>query len=175
MANQLSVSGGDVRLLVLIDTVPARGGKLRGLRRVARKFSRHLSLMSDVDPVHWAGYLLGVLRKEVKQLGARRAHRQRVNQPRTLGDFLYAQHEKYAPPSYHGPMKVLRCMRNGSHWNEENLGWATYAKGPIEIGEMPDDHTAVMGEPIVALVAAYLDKWLAEANSTVSSASGIRA
>jgi hypothetical protein len=60
-------------------------------------------------------------------------------------------------------MKVLRCSRGGSEWNVANLGWADYAKGPIEIAELPGDHTSIMGEPIVALVAAYIDKWLAEA------------
>jgi thioesterase domain-containing protein len=65
-------------------------------------------------------------------------------------------------------MKVLRCSRSGSEWNAANLGWARYADGPIEIAELPGDHTSIMLEPIVALVAAYLDKWLAEAEARQS-------
>jgi thioesterase domain-containing protein len=163
-AHQISAKGGEVGLLVLIDSVPPRGGaKLRGLRRVARKLARHLSLMSDIAPAAWPAYLFGVLRRSLRRERRKPTVPAPALRPQSLAAYLFGRYDGYEPPPYHGPMKVLRCSRGGSEWNVANLGWADYAKGPIEIAELPGDHTSIMGEPIVALVAAYIDKWLAEA------------
>lgn len=164
-AHQISAKGGEVGLLVLIDSVAPRGAKVRGLRHVARKLARHLSLMSDIAPAAWPGYLFGVLRRSLRRAPRQPTVPAPALRPQSLAEYLFGRYDSYNPPPYHGPMKVLRCSRSGSEWNLANLGWAPYAKGPLEIAELPGDHTSIMGEPIVALVAAYIDKWLAEAEA----------
>jgi len=167
MASQLSAAGDETRLLVLIDA-PVRDGKMRGLQQVARKLARHLSLMSDETPARWRGYLLGVVRSEFNRLRTRRARHRPKDRPLALGDLLHAQQQSYTPPPYKGPIKVLRCIHGLSYWNQRYLGWDKYAAGPIEAFDMPADHLTVMAEPIIALVAAYLDEWLKEAEEMQS-------
>lgn len=167
MASQLSAAGDETRLLAIIDAA-ARDGKMRGLQQVARKLARHLSLLSEEAPARWSGYLLGVLRREFNRLQTRRARRQPNDRPLNLGDLLYAQYQSYTPPPYKGPIKLLRCTHGLSYWNQRNLGWDKYAAGPIESFDMPADHLTVMAEPVVALVVAYLDEWLKEAEEMPS-------
>jgi thioesterase domain-containing protein/acyl carrier protein len=173
-AHQISAKGGEVGLLALIDSVPPRGAKLRGLRRVARKLARHLSLMSDIVPAAWPAYLFGVLRRSLRRERKESPVPAPARRPRSLAAYLYGRYDAYDPPPYHGPIKVLRCSRSGSEWNAANLGWAPFAKGLTEIAELPGDHVSIMGEPIVALVAAHLDKWLAEAEATSAARTSAR-
>lgn len=161
-AHQITESGGEVGLLVMIDTVPPRGGaKVYGLRRIARKLSRHFALLSDLPPAAWPAHLAGAIRHALRRRQPAIPGPAQVDL--SLGQYLYGQFNAYDPPPYAGPLKVMRCSRSGAEWNVENLGWGPYASGPVEIAELPGEHVAAMEEPVVALVAACLDKWLAEA------------
>ena len=74
------------------------------------------------------------------------------------------QSEKYVPPIYGGPVKLLRCAKGGGYWSNRYLGWDKYISGPIEVFDIGADHTAIMTEPMAYLVAAYLEGWMREAD-----------
>lgn len=161
-ASQLTTAGGVVRLLALIDG-PTREGKLRGLQRVARKLSRNLLYLSEERLVRWPGYLLGALRRELPLPWTKQRRPHREAAPNGSEDLLKMQTGKYLPPIYEGPVKVLRSVKGPGYWNHRNLGWEKYILGPIESFDIPDNHAAMMTEPMVALVAAYLEHWMKEA------------
>jgi thioesterase domain-containing protein/acyl carrier protein len=163
MASQLAAAGGEVRLLALIDG-PTRNGKVRGLQRLARKVSRDLFLLSEERPGHWPAYLLDSLRRELLRTWKKRRQRQREETPQDLTVLLMKQSEKYVPPIYRGPVKMLRCAEGGGYWSNRYLGWDKYISGPIEVFDIGADHTAIMTEPMASLVAAYLEGWMREAD-----------
>ena len=79
---------------------------------------------------------------------------------------MIMQSKKYLPPVYGGPVKVLRGTQGLGHWNQRYLGWDKHASGPIEAFDISAEHATILTEPRVALVAAYLEEWMRQAERT---------
>jgi thioesterase domain-containing protein/acyl carrier protein len=161
-ANQLATVGGDVSLLALIDG-PTRKGKVSGLRREARKLSRGLFNLAEVKVASWPRYLLGVLGQEVVRVW-KKERRQRHDRPPNFAVLIGARSGQYSPLVFRGAAKVLRTTDGAEYFNRKYIGWDEYVSGPIEVFDISADHSNLMTEPRVALVTAYLESWIAEAD-----------
>jgi thioesterase domain-containing protein/acyl carrier protein len=169
IARQLRDQGDEIGLLVLIDA-GNRDGLVHGPQRFVRKLAHHLAVMSDESPSRWPGIIWGALRKEMEQIGLdplARLRRERKDSlvPKKLqvliGDTLMGAHADYAPQSFDGKVKLLRCSQGiGARYGRRYLGWAEYVKGGLDVVDLPTDHYAALSEPTVALVAAHLRQWL---------------
>ncbi len=162
-ANQLAAAGGEVRLLALIDG-PTRRGKVSGLRREARKLSRGLFNLAEAEVASWPRYLLGVLGREVVRVWKKERRRRHHDEPPNFAALIDARSGQYAPPIFRGAAKVLRSTDGVEYFNRKYIGWDEYVSGPIEVFDISADHTNLMTEPRVALVTAYLESWIAEAD-----------
>ena len=164
-ASQLTAAGGAVRLLALIDG-PTRKGKVSGLQREARKLSRELFYLADVSVDRWPGYLLGLVRRDLLRHWKKWRQRRRQDAPPKFEVLIDAESARYLPPNYGGPIKVLRSTEGLEYFNRKYLGWDKYASGPIEVFDISAEHATIMTEPRVALVTAYLEDAIRQAEST---------
>lgn len=171
-ARQLRARGDRLALVVLIDSLPP-DPMTKGLQRLARKLSIHLGVLSNEPVAAWGPYVWQHIRKEFAGFGRKRkpapapetpAAALPVNPQQHVVDALSAAHIAYVPPPYEGSIKLFRCTQGGGvRWALTHLGWGGRALGGVELSELPTDHYNPMGEPIAALVAAELKRWLAEA------------
>lgn len=164
-ASQLTAAGGEVRLLALIDG-PTRKGKVSGLQREARKLSRGLFHLADERVERWPGHLLGVLHRELLRHWKKRREPHRKHARLNFEGLIDAESARYLPPIYEGSVKVLRSTEGPEYFNRRYLGWDQYASGPIEVFDISADHSTIMTEPRAALVAAYLEDWMRQADMT---------
>ncbi len=164
-ACQLSAAGGDVRLLALIDG-PTHDAKVRGLRKIARKTSRFFAGLSDEHLENWPSLILGMVSRKQRRLREPQPAYQQNGTPQSFAGLLLRQAGAYAPSVYGGPTKVLRCTQGDGYWNKRLLGWDRYTSGPVEVVDIPADHLSISTDPVVALVAAHLERWMREAENT---------
>jgi thioesterase domain-containing protein/acyl carrier protein len=163
-ASQIVAAGGEVRVLALIDG-PVGKGTIGGLQREARKLSRGLSKISDVDVGRWPGFLLGALGRDLRRAWKKpRKGRQEEALP-TFEVLMNAQGAAYSPPVYRGAVKIVRCTDDLGFYSKKYLGWDEYVSGPIEVFETIASHATIMNEPRVALIAACLEHWIREADA----------
>jgi oxalate---CoA ligase len=177
-ASQLVASGGKVPVLALIDG-PARRGKVRGARRLMRKMAHSFVHISEQEFKRWPTYILGLLWRECQRLWKRQVGRVRRYAdgqqiaPHGFGDMIMAQSRSYIPPTYAGPVQLLRGGEGGGYWNLKYLGWDKYVSGPIDAYDIWADHETILQEPIAALIAAYLEKWMNEAERSDTATSAL--
>jgi thioesterase domain-containing protein len=167
-ANHLRAAGKEVSLLALIDG-PTRKGKVGGLRREARKLARGLFHLADVKVEHWPGYLLKSGGREIRRLWTKKRRKSKEPFTPTFASLIDEQSRLYSPPIYPGPVKVLRSTDDAEYFNRKYIGWDDFVTGPIEVFDISAHHANIMTEPRVALVSAFLECWLREADQARKS------
>jgi thioesterase domain-containing protein len=174
MACQLHARGNTIAHLVLVDS-GRPDGTIVGVQRVARKMSRQLAVLSDIKPSRWAGHILGEIRREITKVRHRHQPQPQLGLatapvPRRLekliNQTLMTAFVSYVPQRFAGAIKLFRCMYGiGSRWSLRHYGWEGRAMGGVEVIDLPASHYEALSEPAVALVAAYIKRWLAEAGT----------
>ncbi|MCZ7658966.1 MAG: alpha/beta fold hydrolase [Xanthobacteraceae bacterium] len=170
MAHQLGARGDRIGLLVSIDG-ENRHALMSGAQRFARKLAHQFTAMADAPPSAWIAHWIDAARAEVRRHRARRSRPAPAPAAATPGAThidarLLEAHDRYAPPRHDGAMKLLRCTGGrGTRWKLRDLGWNRFVAGSLEILDIPSDHEVALTEPTVALVAAHLERWIAEAVS----------
>lgn len=190
VAYQLRLRGEDVGLLVVVDSEHG-GSFVRGAQRAVRKLSQHLENLSEQRPASWIRYVMTALGKEITHrlgrapppvppFGAEFDAMRDVELPERLRalehvvparvhelmstTLMSALHD-YSPPFCDGPIKVMRCTSGiGARWALRDRGWGKFARGGIQVVDIPTHHYAALTEPTVALVAAQLAIWLKQAD-----------
>ena len=162
-ANQLLATGAEVGLLVLLDGA-TRTGKVRGFRREVRKLARGLFHLADVEVGRWPAYLLNNGAREMRRILKKDRRRQQEERPPNFASLIDGQAGDYVPPIYPAPVKMLRSTDQDEYFNRKYLGWDEYVSGPIEVFDVSAHHGNLMAEPRAALVSAYLENWMGEAD-----------
>ncbi len=65
----------------------------------------------------------------------------------------------YAPQPYPGKMVLFRAMERNEfdpYYADPELGWGLFAAGGLEVHDVPGDHTGILKEPNVQVMAAKL-------------------
>lgn len=156
-ANQIAASGGEVRLLALLDG-SAGPERIGGLRRIAHNIAHSLSELANLEVGRWPAHMVGGI---VRDLRRGRTRKQRRQAPRDFRYLIMAQSAAYLPPLYPHAAKLLR---GSEYFSGKYLGWDKYVSGPLEVFDISGNHDTIMQEPRVALVAACLENWMREAD-----------
>ncbi len=163
-ASHLLATGAEVGVLALIDG-PTATGTVHGFRREVRKFARALFNLADVEIRRWPGYLLQTWALELKRISNKKRRRREAPTLSRFGVLFERQTQAYAPPTYPGAVKVLRSTQEHEYFNRKYLGWEEHVSGPIAVCDVAAHHGSIMIEPHAALVAAYLEDWMREADA----------
>ena len=162
-ACQLLAAGANVGLLALLDG-GTRTGKVRGFRREVRKLARGLFNLADIEIGRWPGYLLKTGGYETRRLWKKDRRKDEEQLPANFASLIDGRAGEYAPSNYPGPVKMLRSTEEHEYFNRKYLGWDEYVSGSIEVFDVAAHHGNIMAEPNAALVTAYLENWMREAD-----------
>lgn len=181
MAQQLRSRGQEIALLALLDT---RGpGYLKPLpktivsftadSKVIDKYSRHLHALSSLGTEQRLEYLrtrivnkAEMFNEEFKRKIERITRSVRCNlglsdadsnDLEDLKNFHRQLANDYAPQIYHGLVTLFRARKQPDGiFADPTLGWARLAAGGLDIHEVPGDHTTLIREPLVHVLAGRL-------------------
>jgi amino acid adenylation domain-containing protein len=159
LAQQLRAAGRDVRLLAVFD---AEGPDGRPSLRGREKLMAHIAQIRDRGP----GHLLGVIKARLNHLRFARdvilSRAAEVNGAALVLANVRAV-ETYRPEPYLGRMAVFRAA--DSFWDSPQalasaLGWASVARGGVELHDIPGDHLSILQSGHVERIAALLTRLL---------------
>jgi acyl-CoA synthetase (AMP-forming)/AMP-acid ligase II/thioesterase domain-containing protein len=181
MAQQLRCRGQEVALLALLDTRGPGYPRLVTRTIVAStvgvtlvdKYSRHFHALSSLEREEKLEYLrtrivnkAEIINQEFKRKIERLTRSVRFNLGMSvpyshdleeLKNFHRQLAKDYVPQIYPGLVTLFRARKqpNGI-FPDTTLGWARLAASGLEIHEVPGDHTTVIREPLVDVLAAGL-------------------
>jgi amino acid adenylation domain-containing protein len=159
LAQQLRAAGRDVRLLAVFD---AEGPDGRPSLRGREKLMAHIAQIRDRGP----GHLLEVIRARLNHLRFARdvilSRTAEVNGATLVLANVRAV-ETYRPEPYLGRMAVFRAA--DSFWDSPQalasaLGWASVARGGVDLFDIPGDHLSILQPGHVDRIAALLTRLL---------------
>lgn len=167
--------GHDVALLVNIDA-PVPGSVINQPQRRLRRLARHLIAMSELPVSRWFDHVLrAIVRDMARARSTATPAGMHQGLPAGLPDPAHRRDaafrttiQDYRPSRYDGALKLVvssdrhPVRSHTTSLTTRCLGWSDFTSGPIETFDIPGEHWDAMLEPAVALVAAYLDIWLAE-------------
>jgi aspartate racemase len=155
MAQILHGQGQCVGLLALLDTI---------LEKQDLSFKQRLQLHSGkvdtTDRAAVVAYGLGRAWIRARRTFLRTCYRLKIPLPRSMWDLVEttiyaAQH--YRPAPYAGNAILFRAtLRDPRGRQGLFLGWERFVRGGIEVLEIPGEHSSLVREPGVAVVAAIL-------------------
>jgi thioesterase domain-containing protein/acyl carrier protein len=164
LAQQLRARGREVSVLALFDTAgPGGRPQLEGRAR-ARRHLQHLQL-DGFDYVR--GRVRGKLWKLREKVRATRAARRQsqggaIPAEMWMSRFVelnLAAAREYEVLPYDGTVTVFRATKvsfDRPEVIEDGLGWGPYAKGGVDVIDVPGDHMSILAEPHVAVMAHHL-------------------
>ena len=155
MAQQLRKIGQDVGLIALLDsTIPVNGGKngRRPLQRfddLFRDIAYHSLNMSQLGPRDKMRYVM-----EKAQGKARRVRK--IN----LGARMLQAHSRakrrYIPKNYPGPITFFLSTERPADSTGRKLAWRDLTTEGLDIHVVPGDHSSMLANPHVRVLAQEL-------------------
>lgn len=159
MAHQLLRAGEHTSLLALIDTFCPALPSSRGLPGTLRNFRKEGAAYSRQIPRKG----LDVLVRKVRRVQVRYHELRGDSLPHELRylrmwDTNLAAIRAYRPSPYPGRIALFRAaVGDATHaYDVPDLGWAPFARGGVELYEIPGTHDTLVLEPNVGILAAHL-------------------
>jgi aspartate racemase len=147
MAQQLTAQGEAVGMLFMFDTFP---GKYESASSLLVKLW-HMPKRDQFD------YIKRKLRRHLQTLGKRL---NRFFLPRALRNVRAGINEagmQYIMHPYIGPMTLFRASEKSLRGaRDPYAGWKGFAKGGLEVYEIPGGHVSILAEPQVQVLAKHL-------------------
>ncbi len=138
MAQQLRAAGEEVPLLALFDTYDPKE-YVRDMGRDARFY----------DPLKHA------VLKHLAERSLRR--KQHIADPRVRHHYIISTYDRaikgYRPGPYQGTITLFKARGTSG---PDHMGWASLAKGGLEVVHVPGDHYSMIKEPHVKVLSAEL-------------------
>lgn len=168
MARELQARGKKVALLALLDTYGPGYPKLLPLKN---RMAIHLRHLLNGDTSARFEYLRKRIRINADRLGkALRSLAYKLSltmtgrPPQTMRKDVHAAHQQavrdYAPDPYDGDVILFRASAQGETWREDReLGWSGLASS-LEVRDVPGNHTSLIAEPNVRVLARRLGEYL---------------
>ena len=165
MARQLVAAGKTVALLAVLDThAPGYPRPLPLLRRIMVVAKNSLRNWPESGSRYLAGRI-SVNATRARQVALGWVHRwtNRLNRPVTASVLnnpevtnLLAL-KSYLPELYSGDIDLFRSTeRRETYRYDPEYGWDNYVTGKIRIHEIPGDHSSIISEPHVGVLASKL-------------------
>ena len=179
MARMLEELGEPVATLVLIDTfnpaflrsLSARGRLFVDLRFYVRRTVWHVRKMLGRGPGEWLGYISGRLKffrdrmrgpavvialHDAEMIESIASTPLGENLKRIVRANLDAR-SKFEPRPYGGYTLIFRSGLRNYQYDDYWLGWESVLRGGVERVEIGDDHSSILQQPIVQLMAEKLE------------------
>jgi len=173
MARQLHQNGDSVALIALFDTkapgylktLPRGEQYLRIVKNQSKRFAVHaLNLFRNLNRLDYIRTGLQTLRWRLrynnlptKSLSGDPAEASIPEVFIRARELNRLASKKYAPEPFAGRIHLFRARKKLSgRQHNPTLGWDQYAKGGIEIVDVPGDHVKCLREPHVIVTAAKL-------------------
>jgi thioesterase domain-containing protein len=168
MARELQARGKKVALLALLDTYGPGYPKLLPLKD---RMAIHLRNLLKADPSARLEYLRERIRinadrlgKAFRSLAYKLSLRMTGRPPQPMRKNVQAAHQQavrdYAPEPYDGEVILFRASAQRETWREDReLGWSGLA-AKLGVQEVPGNHTTVIAEPNVRVLARKLGECL---------------
>ena len=182
MAQQLLASGETVNLVGMLDTwQPGYMRQVKASKAWPLRASERLRLVllntKKLSLRQTLRYTLGRLKGRALRLMYLRIGNSRgISLPgsmRRVRDINLMAGARYTVRPYPGSVTLFRALYGDTSSLPEDLGWRAYAKGGVEIIQLPGDHGQVLAEPNVSHLARALSACMNEHHSA-SSAAAVR-
>jgi amino acid adenylation domain-containing protein len=168
MARELQARGKKVALVALLDTYGPGYPKLLPFKN---RMAIHLRNLLRADPSARLDYFreriiinADRLGKAFRSLAYNLSLRLTGRPPQPMRKNVQAAHQQavrdYAPEPYDGEVILFRASAQGETWREDpELGWSGLAS-TLEVREVPGNHTTLIAEPNVRVLARKLGECL---------------
>jgi thioesterase domain-containing protein len=156
MAEQLEKQGEEIALLAMFDTFPGREqGRAELLAKLARLPARERAQ-------YVARRIYKVWRKSGRIL-------YRYFLPAAIKNVQRACHRAsraYDPPVWDGKVTLFRPAEKSLRGvDDETAGWGAWARGGVDIFQVPGGHVTMLRQPNVRVLAEFLKRSLLEAQA----------
>jgi amino acid adenylation domain-containing protein len=176
VAQQIVADGGEVALLVMIDSLyPAHRAQLSYFARIQaalQKWAYHASLVARLKAVEIPAYLL----QRIKNLRGRAVRFwQRLDYLRSiqhpdgplemeLNPVFFIACTDYEPQPYRGPVVLFQAVErpSGRHWDLRQV-WHRLIRGPFESHDIVGGHDGMFKEPYVGVLGSKMKNSLEQA------------
>lgn len=164
LAQLLRAAGREVRVLAVLDAMGPDG------RPALTGWAKARAHLQQVR-LHGAGHFLRVLKNRIDRRRERREALQsapdQVNAVNLIAANVCAV-EFYQPKPYDGPLTVFRA--DHSFWDSpealaSGLGWASVARGGLEMHDLPGTHLSILHPGNVDVLAAHIRRLMADPSS----------
>lgn len=166
LAQLLRAAGREVRVLAVLDAMGPDG---RPALSGAAKLRAHLLEVRRHGVFHFARVVKNRLDRYLERREALRSAPDQVNGHNLIAANVCAV-EFYQPKPYSGPLTVFRA--DHSFWDSPEalatcLGWASVARGGLEMFDLPGTHLSILHPGNVEVLAVHLKRLIAGAPATV--------
>ena len=167
VAQQLIARGQKIGLLSLFDTyAPDYSFEIAGYYQRVR--FHLINMLHGPEKLRYVRSKSKILRKRIKKTMYRIAHRvyKGIGRPipaglAKIGELHLQAVMDYKPKAYPGRITLFRVAEHPlAEDADPQLGWGSLVTGGIEIFEMPGDHTSLLEEPNVEILAKQLESCL---------------
>jgi thioesterase domain-containing protein len=189
IAQQLTAAGEEVSLLVMFDSFPPRRGNVRRgiaragerMRMTVERVSYHVRQVLDLPGREKLAYVqarAAKVRRRVASRLWRRAYRRYERLAHPLPAALWRVHEanafanrEYEMIPYVGRVTLFRAReRSVGETGDPTLGWSYWARGGVDVHEVPGGHLSSIQQPHVQVFAACLRQCIDLASARARSA-----
>jgi amino acid adenylation domain-containing protein len=176
MARQIVAQGKTVGLLALFDTY---GPGYPKLLPVSKRLLIHWRAFRRAELSEKFSYLrervsINAIRvnKSIRRFSYRYRMTARGASPEGMARNLMAAHQhalwSYVPKPYYGKVDLFRALNQKEIWHHDLLlGWDGLAVGGIQVHNIPGDHTSLVREPDVYILAERLSECLSKARQEI--------
>jgi amino acid adenylation domain-containing protein len=156
MAEQLERQGEEVALVALFDTFPGR----------EQSHAELLAKLARMPAPERAQY---VARRTIKawRVSGRRLYRYFL--PAAIKEVQRACHRasrSYDPPVWNGKVTLFRPTEKSLRGvDDETAGWGAWARGGVDVFQVPGGHVSMLKQPNVRILAGFLKKCLLQSQA----------
>ena len=176
VAQQIIADGGDVALLVMIDSIDPAHRKMlpffARMRVALQKWAYHATLLGESKAAEIPAYLLQrikIFRTRAKRFWQRLDYIraiQKANGPleMELNPIFFMACTDYRPQPYSGPVTLFQAVERpaGRHWDLRQV-WRPLIRGPFEAHDIVGGHDGMFKEPYVGILGSRLKNSLEQA------------
>jgi len=171
IAHQLEALGEEISLLILIDPDPPRPFRTSGFDFYLTRLLFHGRKITRLNPLDQFRYFVDRLRKRRAPAVSRSWNIGYTDVE--LAIYLLhteAVHARYQIPQFSGP--AILFLAQDTIWRarpekDPRLNWSKVIGGKLETYETPGDHSTVIREPNVRILAQRLSRCLEKAGSVI--------